>query len=77
MAFICHAHEIHWPRAFEGGYVTCHKAVSACRSGQWSGIDPTVEPIGLTAHPRREGGLPSVKDLAGQLLFDGNESTFM
>jgi len=66
--------DIHWPKAFEGGYVTGYEAVRTYWTRQWSEIDPKVEPIGLTVRPDGKVEVQVqqlVKDLAGQILFDG------
>lgn len=65
---------IRWPKAFEGGYVTGHEAVRQYWTRQWSEIDPKVDPIGILERP--DGKMEVlvhqlVKDLAGQVLFDG------
>lgn len=66
---------VHWPKAFEGGYVIGHDAVREYWTRQWSEIDPKVEPIAITE--RHDGKVEVkvyqlVKDLQGDILFDGN-----
>ncbi|RYG29167.1 MAG: nuclear transport factor 2 family protein [Chitinophagaceae bacterium] len=66
--------DIEWPMAFDGGYVQGHDAVREYWTRQWNGIDPTVEPIGVT--PRGENSVAVtvhqlVKDLDGTILADG------
>ena len=66
--------DIHWPKAFEGGYVIGHDAVRAYWTRQWSEINPKVTPVGFSV--RENGALEVevdqlVKDLEGNILFDG------
>jgi len=66
--------DIHWPKAFEGGYVIGHNAVRDYWTRQWSEINPTVEPVAITE--RSDGKVEVevdqlVKDLEGNILFDG------
>lgn len=66
--------DVHWPKAFEGGYVTGHEAVRAYWTKQWSEINPVVEPIAITERP--DGKIEVlvdqlVKDLDGNILFKG------
>jgi hypothetical protein len=66
---------IHWPKAFEGGYVIGHDAVRNYWTKQWSEINPKVEPIAVIQRP--DGKIEVtvyqlVKDLDGNILFDGN-----
>lgn len=66
--------DIHWPKAFEGGYVIGHDAVKDYWIRQWSEIDPKVEPVAITERP--DGKIEVevnqlVKDLEGNILFDG------
>lgn len=66
--------DIHWAKAFEGGYVTGHEAVKEYWTRQWGEIDPKVEPIGVTVRPNGKVEVQVyqlVKDLTGQILFDG------
>jgi hypothetical protein len=66
--------DIHWPKAFEGGYVIGHEAIRDYWTRQWSEIDPKVIPVGFR---ERENGTfevevdQLVKDLEGNILFDG------
>lgn len=66
--------EVEWPKAFEGGYVSGHEEVRKYWTRQWSEIDPNVTPIGFI---ERANGtvevsvLQKVKDLKGDVLFDG------
>jgi hypothetical protein len=66
--------EIQWPKAFEGGYVRGHNAIREYWTRQWKEINPNVEPVGLN---ERQNGtlevavLQKVKDLHGNMLFDG------
>jgi len=65
---------IHWPKAFEGGYVIGHEAVRDYWTKQWKEINPKVEPVAITARP--DGKIEVevyqlVKDLEGNVLFDG------
>lgn len=66
---------IHWPKAFEGGYVIGKEAIRAYWTRQWSEINPIVKPQTITV---REDGKVAVlvhqlvKDLAGNTLFDGD-----
>jgi hypothetical protein len=66
--------DIHWPKAFEGGYVIGHEAVREYWTRQWSEINPKVTPVGF--RERQNGTLEVeidqlVKDLDGNVLFDG------
>ncbi|WP_443946672.1 ketosteroid isomerase [Pedobacter sp. AW1-32] len=65
---------IHWPKAFEGGYVIGLDAVRAYWTKQWSEINPKVTPVAL--NERTDGKIEIlidqlVKDLDGNILFDG------
>jgi hypothetical protein len=65
---------IHWPKAFEGGYVIGQDAVRAYWTRQWSEINPKVEPRSIVE--RSDGKFEVlvyqlVKDLQGNVLFDG------
>jgi len=67
--------DIHWPKAFEGGYVVGQEAVRAYWTRQWSEINPKVEPVSITERPNGEIEVEVyqlVKDLEGNILFDGN-----
>ena len=66
--------DVHWPKAFEGGYVIGHEAVRAYWTRQWSEINPRVTPVGF--RERANGNLEVevaqlVKDLEGNVIFDG------
>jgi hypothetical protein len=66
--------DIHWPKAFEGGYVAGQDAVREYWTRQWSEINPKVEPLSITERP--DGKIEVevyqlVKDLEGNILFDG------
>jgi hypothetical protein len=65
---------VEWPKAFEGGYVTGHKAIREYWTRQWTEINPAVQPIAIQERP--DGNLEvtvdqKVKDLQGNALFDG------
>lgn len=65
---------IHWPKAFEGGYVIGHAAVRDYWTRQWNEINPKVEPVAITE--RADGKVEVlvdqlVKDLDGNILFNG------
>jgi hypothetical protein len=67
--------DIHWPKAFEGGHVIGHKAVSDYWTRQWSEINPKVEPVTITERPDGKVEVEVyqlVKDLESSILFDGN-----
>ncbi|MES2629540.1 MAG: nuclear transport factor 2 family protein [Bacteroidota bacterium] len=66
--------EIEWPKAFEGGYVKGHDGIREYWTRQWKEINPNVQPVGFTE--RNDGTIEIavhqvVKDLEGQLVFDG------
>ena len=66
--------EVEWPKAFEGGYVSGHHEIRAYWIRQWTEINPTVLP--LETRESEDGSLEitvhqTVKDLAGNTLFDG------
>lgn len=66
--------EVHWPKAFEGGYVIGHNEIRKYWTRQSGEIHATVQPIGL--RQRQDGTIEVtvhqlVKDLQGNLLFDG------
>jgi len=66
--------DIHWPKAFEGGYVIGHEAVRDYWTRQWSEINPNVEPVAITERPDGKVEVEVdqlVKDLEGHILFDG------
>ncbi len=65
---------VEWPKAFEGGYVKGHDEIRSYWTRQWTEINPRVEPLALEL--REDGRLQIavhqvVKDLQGNLLFDG------
>ncbi len=67
--------DIHWPKAFEGGYVIGHNAVKEYWTRQWTEINPIVEPLAITERPDGKVEVKVyqlVKDLQGAVLFDGN-----
>lgn len=65
--------DVHWPRAFKGGFVRGPEEVRAYWTEQWNEIDAHVEPV---AFHLAEGGQVLVKvhqvvrDLAGAVLAD-------
>lgn len=66
--------EIHWPKAFEGGYVIGHNAVRAYWTRQWSEINPKVVPVAIFERPDGKFEVEVhqlVKDLEDNILFDG------
>jgi len=67
--------DIHWPKAFEGGYVVGHDAVREYWTRQWTEINPIVQPLAITERPDGKVEIKVyqlVKDLEGNILFDGN-----
>ena len=65
--------DVHWPRAFKGGFVRGPEEVRAYWTEQWSEIDGQVEPI--TFHPQDDGQVlvevhQVVRDLTGAVLAD-------
>ena len=73
-AFSTFHSDVQWPKAFEGGYVIGHNEIREYWTRQWTEINPTVEPIGIT---ERQNGtieveiLQIVKDLKGNIIFEG------
>ena len=66
--------DIHWPKAFEGGYVIGHDAVRKYWTRQWSEINPKVDPAAIIERPDGKVEVEVdqlVKDLEGNVLFDG------
>ncbi len=66
--------DIHWPKAFEGGYANGHDEVRAYWQKQWTEINPRVTPVAF--HQRANDILEVevdqfVKDLDGNVLLDG------
>lgn len=65
--------EVHWPRAFKGGFVRGPEEVRAYWMEQWSEINPHVEPVAFSPE---EGGQvlvdvhQVVRDLAGDVITD-------
>ena len=74
-AILTHMHtDVQWPKAFEGGYVSGHDEVRNYWTRQWAEINPSVEPIGFDERPDGTVAVTVhqiVKDLQGELLFDG------
>jgi hypothetical protein len=74
--------EVHWPRAFKGGFVCGPEEVRAYWMEQWSEIDAHVEPVAFS--PKAGGQIlvevhQVVRDLAGVVLADeyvGHRFTF-
>ena len=69
------APDVHWPRAFKGGFVCGPEAVRAYWTEQWREIDAHVEPVAF--HPEAGGQIlvdvhQIVRDLAGAVLADGH-----
>jgi len=66
--------DVHWPKAFEGGYVVGHEAVREYWSRQWTEINPIVQPVAIKELPNGKIEVEVaqlVKDLEGNVLFDG------
>lgn len=65
---------VNWPKASEGGRVSGKEEIRAYWSRQWKEFDPHVQPIevrqkdAIKVHVRVH---QTVKDLTGQVLFDG------
>lgn len=74
--------DVHWPRAFKGGFVRGPEEVRAYWTEQWSEIDGHVEPVAF--HLEEDGQVlvkvhQVVRDLAGAVLADehvGHRFTF-
>jgi hypothetical protein len=66
--------QVKWTKAWEGDYANGHDEIRAYWERQWKEIDPYVTPVGFS---ERENGTLEVevdqlvKDLAGNILFDG------
>ena len=65
--------DVHWPRAFKGGFVRGPEEVRAYWTEQWSEINGHVEPIAF--HLEDDGQVlvevhQVVRDLTGALLAD-------
>lgn len=66
--------QVRWSKAWEGDYATGHDEVRDYWLRQWQELNPQVEPTGF--REREDGKLEVavhqvVKDMQGQLLFDG------
>lgn len=66
--------QVRWARAWEGDYATGHAEVQAYWQRQWQEVNPQVNPTSI--QERADGRLEVtvqqlVKDLQGQVLFDG------
>ena len=65
--------DVHWPRAFKGGFVHGPEAVRTYWTEQWSEINAQVEPVAFSPE---EGGQvlvtvhQVVRDLTGAVLAD-------
>ncbi|MGF1480021.1 MAG: nuclear transport factor 2 family protein [Cyanophyceae cyanobacterium] len=64
---------VHWPRAFKGGFVRGPEEVRAYWMEQWSEIDAHNDPVAF--HPEGNGQIlvevhQVVRDLAGAVLAD-------
>lgn len=67
--------DVHWPRAFKGGFVRGPEEVRAYWKEQGSEIDAHVEPVAF--NPEEDGQIlvevhQVVRDLAGAVLADEN-----
>ncbi|MBF2027682.1 MAG: nuclear transport factor 2 family protein [Oscillatoriales cyanobacterium C42_A2020_001] len=67
------APDVHWPKAFKGGFARGPEEVRAYWTEQWSEINPHVEPV--TFHPEDDGKIlvevhQVVRDRAGTVLAD-------
>ncbi len=65
--------DVHWPKAFKGGFVHGPEEIRAYWTEQWSEINPYVEPV--IFHPEDAGQVlvevhQVVRDLAGTVLAD-------
>lgn len=65
---------VHWPKAFEGDFVSGHEDVRDYWTRQWNEINPHVEPTGF--EERADGTFAVivhqvVKDLQGNSIADG------
>ncbi|MDB9529285.1 nuclear transport factor 2 family protein [Oscillatoria sp. CS-180] len=65
--------DVHWPRAFKGGFVRGPEEVRAYWTEQWSEIDSHVEPVAF--HTEGDGQIlvevhQVVRDLGGTVLAD-------
>ena len=74
--------DVHWPRAFKGGFVRGSEEVRAYWTEQWSEIDGRVDPVAF--HLENDGQVlvevhQVVRDLTGAVLADehvGHRFTF-
>jgi len=74
--------DVHWPRAFKGGFVRGPEEVRAYWTEQWSEISANVEPVAF--HAEESGQVlvevhQVVRNLAGAVLADeriGHRFTF-
>ncbi|MEO1093816.1 MAG: nuclear transport factor 2 family protein [Cyanobacteria bacterium J06638_28] len=65
--------DVHWPRAFKGGFVRGPEAVRAYWAEQWSAIDPRVEPVAFYSEDNGQVLVEVhqvVRDLTGTVLAD-------
>ena len=65
--------DVHWPRAFKGGFVHGPEAVRAYWTEQWSEINAHVEPVTFSPEGDRKILVEVhqvVRDLAGAVLAD-------
>ena len=65
--------DVHWPKAFKGGFARGTEEVRAYWTEQWSEINPHVEPVAF--HLEDAGKIlvevhQVVRDLAGAVLAD-------
>lgn len=66
--------DVHWPKAFEGNYISGYDAVRAYWTKQWTEINPTVEPIAIVERPDGKVEVTVdqlVKDMEGNVIFHG------
>lgn len=67
------APDVHWTRAFKGGFVRGPEEVRAYWTEQWSEINPHVEPVAFHAEDAGQVLVEVhqvVRDLAGTVLAD-------
>lgn len=65
---------VEWPKAFEGGYVNGHNEIREYWIRQWTEINAIVEPISIIEISKQKYEVTLhqlVKDLQGEILFDG------